>query len=388
MSPASTSPIESLLASREIVVACGPGGVGKTTTAAAAGAMAAARLGGRVLVLTVDPARRLADALGLRGIGNEVTEVPPSVFTDAGVTPRGSLFAAMLDTKQSWDALIARHAPDDETRDRILANPLYQNITGRFIQSHDYIAVERLYELHSTGEWDLIVVDTPPTRNALDFLDAPSRLADFFSSRLLRWLIAPSSSRLVGLASRPFTQVADKILGTQFLGDISEFFLSMQSMYGGFVERANAVSRLMADERTSYLVVSSSETVPLREAEFFATELSSRSLDVGAIVLNKVLPVTLSDAAVSAATHHLEGRDEALTSRLANVIDVDDRSLDRVLTTVTESFSDFAVVARREANARDRFPTSGGAMVTVPYFDTDIHDMRGLLALGEFLLSS
>ena len=256
--------IETLLGSREIVVTCGPGGVGKTTSAAAAGAMAASRIGGRVLVLTVDPARRLADALGLKGIGNEVTEVPAKVFTDAGLPLKGSLHAAMLDTKQSWDALIARHAPDEATRDRILENPLYQNITGRFIQSHDYIAMERLYELHSTGEWDLIVVDTPPTRNALDFLDAPARMADFFSSRLLRWLIAPARSSLLNLASKPFTQIADRILGTQFLSDIAEFFLSMQSMYEGFVDRANAVARLMADERTSFLVVSSSETVPLR----------------------------------------------------------------------------------------------------------------------------
>ena len=163
-----TSPVENLLASREIIVTCGPGGVGKTTTAAALGVLAASRMGGRVLVLTVDPARRLADALGLKGIGNEVTDVPASVFADAGVPLVGSLSAAMLDTKKSWDDLIARHAPDDETRDRILANPLYQSLSGRFIQSHDYIAMERLYELHATREWDLIVVDTPPTRNALD----------------------------------------------------------------------------------------------------------------------------------------------------------------------------------------------------------------------------
>ena len=139
----------------------------------------------------------------------------------------------MLDTKQSWDDLIRTHAPDAETREQILANPLYQNISGRFVQSHDYIAMERLYEIHSEGKYDLIVVDTPPTRNALDFLDAPQRMADFFSSRLLRWLIVPYRSRLVNIASRPFYQVADRILGTQFLADISEFFILFQSMYDG-----------------------------------------------------------------------------------------------------------------------------------------------------------
>ena len=377
--------LERLLGSREIVVACGPGGVGKTTTAAAAAAMAAARLGGDVLVLTVDPARRLADALGLQGIGNEVTKVSDEVFRSAGVSPVGSLSAAMLDTKQSWDALIAAHAPDEETRDRILANPLYQNITERFIQSHDYIAMERLYELHSSGKWDLIVVDTPPTRNALDFLDAPARLADFFSSRLLRWLIAPSRSTLVGLASKPFTQVADRILGTQFLADITDFFVSLQSMYDGFVERSNAVTRLLADERTSFIVVSTSETVPLREAEFFATELARRDLDVGAVVLNKVLPSSLADPGAAQSAHVIAQRSAEDVERLAGTLGIDQETLDRVLGVVSESFEDYAVVARREAASRERFPLGSAQLVTVPQMRRDVHDMGGLLELGSSL---
>ena len=201
----------------------------------------------------------------------------------------------MLDTKESWDALVRRHAPDAETREQILANPLYQNISGRFVQSHDYIAMERLYEIHAEGKYDLIVVDTPPTRNALDFLDAPQRMADFFSSRLLRWLIVPYRSRLVNFASRPFYQVADRILGTQFLADISEFFILFQSMYDGFVERAEAVTRLLSDRRTTFMVVSTLEATPLREAEFFANELRRRKLHLGAIVLNKVLPAYFRD---------------------------------------------------------------------------------------------
>ncbi len=287
---ASPKNIAQLLSAKEIVIACGPGGVGKTTTAAAVAAKAVAEEAGRVLVLTVDPAKRLADALGLKGIGNEEVRVPDQVFKDAGVTPHGELWAAMLDTKQSWDDLIALHAPDEATRDQILANPLYQNISGRFVQSHDYIAMERLYEIHCAGKYDLIVVDTPPTRNALDFLDAPQRLADFFSSRLLRWLIVPYRSRLVNVATKPFYQIADRILGTQFLADISEFFILFQSMYEGFVERSNAVTRLLSDRRTTFMVVSTLEATPLREAEFFSTELLARKLHLGAIVLNKVLP--------------------------------------------------------------------------------------------------
>ena len=198
-----------------------------------------------------------------------------------GAHPRGELWAAMLDTKQSWDDLIRTHAPDEATREQILANPLYQNISGRFVQSHDYIAMERLYEIHTEGKYDLIVVDTPPTRNALDFLDAPQRMADFFSSRLLRWLIVPYRSRLVNMASRPFYQVADRILGTQFLADISEFFILFQSMYAGFVERAEAVTRLLSDRRTTFMVVSTLEATPVREAEFFSDELTKRRLQPG-----------------------------------------------------------------------------------------------------------
>src|SRR5262249_21731035 len=180
--------LDALLAAKEIVVTCGSGGVGKTTTAAAAAAMAAAYHGGRVLVLTVDPAPRLANALGLEAFGNVERRVEDSAFAAAGVVPRGELWVAMLDTKASWDDLVRRHAPDAATRDAILANPLYENITTRFVHSHDYIAMERLYDIHATGAYDLLVVDTPPSRNALDFLDAPARMAEFFSSRLLRWL--------------------------------------------------------------------------------------------------------------------------------------------------------------------------------------------------------
>ena len=183
--------MESLLATREIVVFCGSGGVGKTSTAAAAGVAAATRLGGKVLVLTIDPAKRLASALGLEGFGNVEKRVPDEALAAAGGEPRGELWAAMLDTKRSWDDLVLRHAPDEETAYRILENRLYDNITSRFVQSHDYIAMERLYDLHATGKYDLIIVDTPPTRNAIDFLEAPKRMADFFGGRLLRWLTMP-----------------------------------------------------------------------------------------------------------------------------------------------------------------------------------------------------
>ena len=283
------------------MIHCGSGGVGKTTTAAAAAAMAAVHHGGKVLVLTVDPAKRLANALGLEAFGNSETQVPPAAFAAAGVEPRGELWAAMLDTKQSWDDLVRRHAPDAATRDAILANPLYKNITGRFVQSHDYIAMERLYEIHASGTYDLIVVDTPPTRNAIDFLEAPERMADFFSSRLLRWLTVPARSRVLDLASKPFYSVADRILGSKFLEDIAEFFLLFQTMYDGFVERAKAVTRTLADKRTTFVVVSTLESAPVREAEFFIDALEDRGLHLGAVVLNKVLPTWFLDKGATGA---------------------------------------------------------------------------------------
>jgi anion-transporting ArsA/GET3 family ATPase len=381
--------LDGLLAAKEIVIACGPGGVGKTTTAAAAGVMAALRQGGKVLVLTVDPAKRLANALGLEGIGNTESRVPDEAFRSAGLKPRGELWAAMLDTKESWDALIRRHAPDQQTRDEILANPLYKNISGRFVQSHDYIAMERLYEIHSEGKYDLIVVDTPPTRNALDFLDAPQRLADFFSSRLLRWLIVPYRSRLVNVATKPFYQVADRILGTQFLADISEFFVLFQSMYDGFVERAGAVQRLLSDRRTTFMVVSTLEGVPLREAEFFAQELTSRHLHLGAIVLNKVLPAYLQGSAAATVAEAMKDRAEELATSLAPTLGSADITLGdvaqirRVLTEVADSFLNFRVVALREAEEKSQLGTVPEVLATVPFFDTDIYDLAGLVRLGE-----
>jgi anion-transporting ArsA/GET3 family ATPase len=387
--PKAASTIDGLLATKEIVVACGPGGVGKTTTAAAAAVMSVLRHGSKVLVLTIDPAKRLADALGLDGIGNTEHRIPDEAFRAAGVKPRGQLWAAMLDTRESWDALIKRHAPDKQTQDEILANPLYQNIAGRFVQSHDYIAMERLYEIHSESDYDLIVVDTPPTRNALDFLDAPQRMADFFSSRLLRWLIVPYRSRLVNVASKPFYQIADRILGTEFLADISEFFILFQTMHNGFVERAESVTRLLSDRRTTFVVVSTLEAAPLREAEFFADQLTSRHLNLGAIVLNKVLPTYLRGSEGTALAGQMKDRAHGLADQLspglAEVDGVlgDPDQIARVLVEVADSYLNFQMVALREMEQRAQLAVVPDVVATVPFFDTDLYDLKGLIRLGE-----
>ena len=379
-----TASIEQLAAAKDVIISTGSGGVGKTTTAAAIAAQAAAQLGGKVLVLTVDPAKRLANALGLERFGNTETRVPEALFVDAGVKPRGELWAAMLDTKQSGDDLTAQHAPDDRTRDEILANPLYQNITGKFIQSHDYIAMERLFELHSSGRYDLIVVDTPPTRNAVDFLDAPARMADFFSSRLLRWLIAPYRSRVVGLASKPFYSVADRILGTQFLQDVAEFFILFQSMYSGFVERAQLVERLLGGPSTSFVVVSTLEAAPAREAEYFLKLLQDREMHVGALVLNKVLPDYLLDPGAANFARRCVNETAELCAVVEEILG-ETSGLERVLAEIGDSFSNYQIIAKREAEQRSELSRIPASVATVPFFPEDICDLAGLLGVAEKL---
>jgi anion-transporting ArsA/GET3 family ATPase len=375
--------LEQLLAAKEVVVTCGAGGVGKTTTAAALATMAAVHLGGKVLVLTVDPARRLADALGLEALGNVERKVDPALFVDLELEPRGELWAAMLDTKASWDDLIRHQAPDPATRDAILANPLYANITGRFVQSHDYIAMERLHEVHGSGRYDLIVVDTPPSRSALDLLDAPGRMADFFAGRLLRWLTAPYRSRVFSAATRPLTNIADRILGARFLSDITEFFVLLQSLESGFIGRAKEVQRMLADRRTTFCVVTTLEPAPAREATFFVDELAGRGLHLGAVVVNKALPDWLCDREPAAAARQLRQRAGELADELAGPTGVPPERLGRVLAEVGESYANYAVVANREAEQRAELARAADVLVTVPLLEEPIHDLSGLVELGE-----
>jgi len=392
--PGPAGGLDRLLATKSIAIFCGPGGVGKTSVAAASAAVAAARLGGKVLVVTVDPAKRLADALGLSALGNLERPVPADRLKSAGLEVREGLWAAMLDTKQSWDDLVLRHARDEETAYRILENRLYHNLTARFIQSHDYIAMERLHEIHAEGGYDLIVVDTPPTRNALDFLEAPERMADFFGSRLLRWLTMPyrvggkRGARMVNLASRPFYQVADRILGGQFLEDIAEFFLNFQTMYEGFVRRARSVEALLHDRRTTFVVVSTLEAAPLREAEFFISELSARKLHLGAVVLNKTLPDYLQATAGDAAARALVADPgPAAQAAVAADPELDPGTAGRVLATIGESFLNFEVAAKRETELRAELGRLSAPVLRVPAFEEDIHDLPGLARLGECLFS-
>jgi anion-transporting ArsA/GET3 family ATPase len=385
------SGLDALLASKEMVLVCGSGGVGKTTLAAALGLAAAAEQGGKVLVLTVDPARRLADALGVGRLGNAATRVSPDALDAVGVRCRGELWAAMLDTKAGWDELIRRHAPDSRVRDSVLTNPLYQNITSRFVHSHDYLAMEQLHEVHSSGVYDLVIVDTPPSRNALDVLDAPSRMVDFFGSRLLRWLTVPYRSRLFNIASKPFNQIADRVLGSRFLQDIAEFFILFQAMERGFVARAREVEALLGDPRTTFVVVTTLEAAPAHEAAHLVRELTDRRYLVGALIANRVMPPALTSRAAAASAQRLAEAVTAgdLAARVATAVSpampgvpaVDADVVAGVLGRVAESFHDVALVATREAERRAELAALAAQVLDVEALPSDVHDLAGLVAI-------
>ena len=375
-----------LVGTSSLVVVCGSGGVGKTTMAAAIGTALAVERDARVLVLTVDPARRLADALGLTGIGNDAVQV--DVASHGG---RGSLHVAMIDTKVSWDALIARHAPTPEVRDRVLANPLYRNLTERFVHSHDYIAMERLYAEHTSGDYDLIVVDTPPSRNALDVLDAPRRMREFFGSRLLKLLTTATSTGVLSLASRPFFQVADRILGQRFLSDISEFFTLLRSMEAGFVARASEVEATLRDERTAFVVVTTLETAPLYEAQYLIAELGKRNFALRATVANRVIDAELvADARLSASRLGAIATHSDIVSHLVARVDgAKPEDVARVMNQAIERTAAFAEVSgvqgKRLEQLRSALEAKGAHAWVSGLRSTDVTDVASLVELGRGL---
>ena len=387
-----SSQLLSLLDSSKLLVVCGSGGVGKTTMSAALGALAATHLSKKVLVLTVDPARRLADALGLQAIGNAVVQVDAKAFNEAGVVPQGQLFAAMIDTKASWDDLIHRHAPTPAIAQRVLANALYTNLTERFVHSHDYIAMERLYDVYQSGAYGLVVVDTPPSRNALDVLDAPKRMRDFFDSRLLQLLTTPAQSRVVSLMSKPFFQVADRILGARFLSSITEFFTLFRTMEKGFVERANKVESVLRNTDTKFAVVTTLEVAPAFEAEYLLTELQSRSFSLAALIANRVLPLTLATqtSAALASDRSLVGPETLQAAAAAAGLPAPSaEQCERVLATLWRAAQDVVAASGIEQSRLDKLShscsKSGANVLTAQYVSGEITDMKGIVALGESL---
>ena len=363
------------LSESSLLVVCGSGGTGKTTVSAALGALAARRHGRTVLVLTVDPARRLADALGLREIGNAIVEVP---MEDGS----GRLFVGMIDTKASWDDLIERVAPNPTVKSLVLGNRLYRNLTSRFVHSHDYIAMERLYEAHSSGRWDLVVVDTPPSRNALDVLDAPDRMKEFFASRLLKLLTGTGQSRLWSLGSRPFFAVANRVLGARFLGDVTVFFSLLRQMEHGFVERANKVQAVLRSAGTSYAVVTTAEQAPSTEAAFLLRELRARGYQPPSVVVNRAIPRSLAAAAGRSVDVAAPAAEADLLAHGSSP-----EQASRLAARIAASAREMVEVARREAAVLDGFVSDAAAaeVAVAPLRAADVTDLASLVALGESL---
>jgi anion-transporting ArsA/GET3 family ATPase len=272
------------LEGRRVVVVCGSGGVGKTTVSAAV-AMALARSGSRTIVMAVDPSRRLATTLHLPKVPGERSVID----VGGGV----ELTALLLDTKRTFDELIERHAPSAERRDRIFGNRFYQRIAATLAGTHEYMAMERLYQLSTTEDWEAVVIDTPPTRSALAFLDAPRRLTDFLGGRMFRWLLWPYrragavGMRGASIGARTLSRTIGRIAGSEALADIAEFLSAFEGMYDGFKERARAVYDLLAEEQTGFLIVTAPERASLGEAAHFVERLSVAQMHLSGIVVNR-----------------------------------------------------------------------------------------------------
>jgi anion-transporting ArsA/GET3 family ATPase len=363
-----TTPFGALVAQRSVIVCCGTGGVGKTTAAAAIG-LAAARLGRRVVVVTVDPARRLADALGVEQLTNEPQRV--TTFDASATTGAGELWATMLDTKRTFDDLVGLHAADDAQRRRILSNRFYVNISGSLSGTQEYMAAEKLYELHADPRFDLVVVDTPPTRNALDVLDAPERLANFLDHRLYRTLMAPTRLYLkaANLAAQAFMRAVSKVVGGEVIADAIAFFQAFDGMEQGFRERATASRALLGATDTAFVVIASPRADTVTEATWFIAQLAARYTPAAALIVNRAHPrfgpVTALDARRRARAARAVGT-RALWTNLAELTEVADAE-DAVIAPLRESLGDA--------------PT-----VIVPLRATDLHDLAALASLADDLL--
>ncbi len=348
------------------MVCAGSGGVGKTTTAAAI-AMGAAAEGARVAVVTIDPARRLANSLGLEELGNEPHLIDPERFAEHGVEMRGELWALMLDAKRTFDELIEHLAPDARTRDEVLANRIYQQLSSAVAGSPEFTAIAKLYDLDASGRCDLLVLDTPPSRNALDFLDAPGRLTGFFQGRAIRVFLRPAgfSGRILGRGTGVVFGILQRVTGVDLLRDLSVFFRSLGGMIDGFTERAKRVGALLKDPATTFLIVTAPRHDPVEEAIFFHRKLREAGMPFGGLVVNRVHQPPDEDLPAAVASD--------LGPALAERVTVATREL-------------AALAARDAANVqRLRDELGDPPTILVPELEDDVHDLDGLALVRSHL---
>jgi anion-transporting ArsA/GET3 family ATPase len=363
-----------ILADKRVCICGGSGGVGKTTTSAAI-AMGMAAEGRKVAVVTIDPAKRLANSLGLDELGNEPRPVDPALFEAAGVEMKGELWAMMLDAKRTFDEVIERLAPDERTRDEILANRIYQELSNAVAGSQEYTAMSKLYDLDLEHDFDLLVLDTPPSRNALDFLDAPDRLTQFLEGRALQVFLRPTgfATRIVGRGTGMVFSVLKRVTGVDLLQDLSVFFRSLGGLIDGFKERAMQVNALLADPETVFLLVTSPEREPIDEAIYFWRKLKAARMPFGGVVVNRV--------------HHDEAPDADPEEVAASL---EDELGTKLAVKVAENFRDYQVLARRDHDNIERLSgkLDEPRLCLVPYLDEDVHDVAGLARIHRFLFAS
>ncbi len=373
-----------LLSNRRVIVCLGPGGVGKTTCSAAI-AYAEAATGKKVCVVTIDPARRLASALGLSQLGNDA-----SLVTKVG---SGELYATMLDAHATFDDMVRRYGKSQEQIEQILANKLYQNLTTSLSGTQEFMAMERLFELYEDARFDIIVVDTPPSVSALDFLDAPKRMEEFFSSKLLRWLTMPYRSKVFVSAFKPFNAVAEKILGSAFLAELAEFFVDFQSMQDGFLERARTVSKLINSDQATFIVISTASEAPINEASFFITELFERNLPLAGVVINRCLPQNLLDREVASSAQKLDDSQNVLVAKLMGHYLKENPSIDedlgrrlspiinRVLSEVNSNYLGLAELYSSEIAYKSKIGVDSAEIIEVAQERGDISSLPNLLKM-------
>jgi anion-transporting ArsA/GET3 family ATPase len=366
--------VAELIGDRRVCVVGGSGGVGKTTTSAAI-AMGMAACGAKVAVVTIDPARRLAEALGLDALGNEPQLVAPALFAAAGLPFDGELWAMTLDPKRTFDDLIARLAPDPATREQILANRIYRELSGAIAGAQEFTAVAKLQELAQSGDFDLIVLDTPPSRNALDFLDAPDRLTHFLEGRALRALLRPAGfgMRLVGRGAGLVLGLLRRVTGAELLRDLSDFFRLLGGLLGGFRERATQVEALLRDPTTTFLLVASPEREPIAEAVFFQQRLAEAGMSLAGAIVNRI---------------HTDGPD-ADAADVAKLLAAEVGLSTALAQQVAAAFADEHALARRDAaNLAGLSERLGGVpLVRVPLLDDDVHDVAGLVRMHGWLFA-
>jgi anion-transporting ArsA/GET3 family ATPase len=373
------------LAGKRIAVCVGSGGVGKTTVAAALG-LHRALAGGKVLVCTIDPARRLANALGLEKLGNVESHVPAHKFAEAGLAPRGELYAMMLDVKRTWDDLVARHAPDRGRRERIYQNRIYQQLSSALAGSQEYMAMEKLYELATERDYDLVVLDTPPTAHALDFLDAPERILDFLGNETARTLLAPMAGagrmglRLFHLGGTYVVKTLARFTGAEVLHDLAEFMASFQGMYEGFKERAASVRETLAQPDVGFVLVSSASPRSVDEALLFHERLHAEAMPIAGAVANRVTP----DLWPWEAPPPAEAELAAVLARIGHAAAAPPPAADESFAgRLARTLSDHERLARADAREVARLVGMvGGGSVAVPRLDGDVHDLASLAQLA------